>query len=165
MRQSRLFCADYQTLNRIVRRGDFFLQALWSPASLISGWPKKDVTEKPQQTFWRTQYCVCICAKLLQLCLALCNPTSRLCCPWGFSRQEYWSGLLCPHPDDLPNLGIEPTSYFSYIGRRVPYHKCHLGSPSYCIFSNEESQSFQRQFGGIKFVFFFLQLKNEDKTC
>ena len=25
-----------------------------------------------------------------------------------FSRQEYWSGLLCPPPGDLPNPGIEP---------------------------------------------------------
>ena len=25
----------------------------------------------------------------------------------GFSRQEYWSGFLCPPPEDLPNLGIE----------------------------------------------------------
>ena len=28
----------------------------------------------------------------------------------GFSRQEYWSGLSCPPPGDLPNLGIKPTS-------------------------------------------------------
>ena len=28
----------------------------------------------------------------------------------GFSRQEYWSGLPCPSPGDLPNPGIEPTS-------------------------------------------------------
>jgi len=28
----------------------------------------------------------------------------------GFSRQEYWSGLSCPPPGDLPNPGIEPTS-------------------------------------------------------
>ena len=28
----------------------------------------------------------------------------------GFSRQEYWSGLPCPPPGDLPNLGIEPRS-------------------------------------------------------
>ena len=28
----------------------------------------------------------------------------------GFSRQEYWSGLLCPPPGDLPNPGIEPES-------------------------------------------------------
>ena len=37
------------------------------------------------------------------------QPT-RLLCPWGFSRQEYWSGLPCPPPGDLPNPGIEPRS-------------------------------------------------------
>ena len=26
----------------------------------------------------------------------------------GFSRQESWSGLLCPPPGDPPNLRIEP---------------------------------------------------------
>ena len=41
-------------------------------------------------------------------------------CPWTvacqaplfmeFSRQEYWSGLPCPSPGDLPNPGIEPRS-------------------------------------------------------
>ena len=36
---------------------------------------------------------------------------ARLLCPWGFSRQEYWSGFLChPPPEDLPNPGIEPRS-------------------------------------------------------
>ena len=25
----------------------------------------------------------------------------------GFFRQEYWSGLLCPPPGDLPDPGIE----------------------------------------------------------
>ena len=33
---------------------------------------------------------------------------ARLLCPWGFSRQEYWSGLPCLPPGDLPNPGIEP---------------------------------------------------------
>ena len=28
----------------------------------------------------------------------------------GFFRQEYWSGLLCPLPGDLPNPGIKPSS-------------------------------------------------------
>ena len=28
----------------------------------------------------------------------------------GFSRQEYWNGLLCPPPGDLPNSGIKPAS-------------------------------------------------------
>ena len=35
--------------------------------------------------------------------------------PWTiqslkFSRPEYWSGLPCPSPEDLPNPGIEPRS-------------------------------------------------------
>ena len=32
---------------------------------------------------------------------------ARFLCPWGFSRQEYWSGLPCPPLGDLPNPGIE----------------------------------------------------------
>ena len=28
----------------------------------------------------------------------------------GFSMQEYWSGLLCPPPGDLPDSEIEPAS-------------------------------------------------------
>ena len=35
---------------------------------------------------------------------------ARLLCPWGFSRQEYWSGLPCPPPGDLSKPGIEPRS-------------------------------------------------------
>ena len=35
---------------------------------------------------------------------------ARLLCPWGFSRQEFWNGLLFPPPGDLPNPGIEPRS-------------------------------------------------------
>ena len=31
----------------------------------------------------------------------------------GFSRQEYWSGLPCPPPGDLPDPGIEPASLTS----------------------------------------------------
>ena len=50
-----------------------------------------------------------------QLCPTLCDPMDcslpcRLFCPWGFSRQEHWSGLPCPPPGDLPNPGIKPRS-------------------------------------------------------
>ena len=31
----------------------------------------------------------------------------------GFSRQEYWSGLPCPPPGELPDPGIEPTTLTS----------------------------------------------------
>ena len=38
---------------------------------------------------------------------------TRLLCPWGFSRQEHWSGLPCPPPGDLPYPGIKPPSLTS----------------------------------------------------
>ena len=63
------------------------------------------------------------------LLLNLCVHTQSLCLvqffetPWtvahqaplsmGFSRQEYWSGLPCPPPGDLPDPGIEPSSLIS----------------------------------------------------
>ena len=35
--------------------------------------------------------------------------------PWsmGFSKKEYWSGLPCPPPGDLPYPGIEPAFLMS----------------------------------------------------
>ena len=35
----------------------------------------------------------------------------------GFSRKEYWSGLLCPPPGNLPDPGIKP-SYLSCLADR-----------------------------------------------
>ena len=37
-----------------------------------------------------------------------CSPQAPL--SMGFSRQEYWSGLPFPSPEDLPDPGIEPRS-------------------------------------------------------
>ena len=38
----------------------------------------------------------------------------------GLSRQEYWSGLQCPPPGDLPNSGMDQTciSYISCVADR-----------------------------------------------
>ena len=49
--------------------------------------------------------------EVLQSCLTLCDSMAPLSV--GFSRQEYWSGLTCPPPADLPNSGIERTSLTS----------------------------------------------------
>ena len=38
---------------------------------------------------------------------------ARLLCPWGFSRQEYWSGLPFPSSGDFPDPGINPMSLAS----------------------------------------------------
>ena len=57
------------------------------------------------------------CSSMLCLVSQLC-PTLKT--PWtvvlqaplslGILRQEYWSGLSCSSPGDLPNPGIEPRS-------------------------------------------------------
>ena len=50
---------------------------------------------------------------VIQSCLTLCDPMD---CNLpgssvqGFSRQGYWSGLLCPPPGDFPDPGIGPAS-------------------------------------------------------
>ena len=48
-----------------------------------------------------------------QSCLTPCDPMDYSppgLCPWGFPRQEYWSGLPCSPPGYLPSPGIKPTS-------------------------------------------------------
>ena len=48
----------------------------------------------------------------------------------GFSQQEYWSGLLVPPPEGLPNPGIKPTSScISRIGRWILYHSATWETP------------------------------------
>ena len=40
--------------------------------------------------------------KVAESCPTLCDPMSM-----GFSKQEYWSGLPFPSPEDRPDPGIE----------------------------------------------------------
>ena len=54
--------------------------------------------------------CVCMRAKLPQSCLTLWTVARQAPLSMGFPRQEYWSGLSFPSPEDLPHPGIEPTS-------------------------------------------------------
>ena len=49
----------------------------------------------------------------------------------GFSRQEHWCGLAFPPPEDLPTLGIEPTSSVNIPHFRWVLGKSHLGSPDF----------------------------------
>ena len=46
------------------------------------------------------------------------QPTTLLC-PWGISSQEYWSGLSCPPPGNLPNPGMEPMSPTVHVNSSV----------------------------------------------
>ena len=60
----------------------------------------------------------CVPAKLLshvRLCETLWTLAHQAPVSQGFSRQEYWSGLPCFPPGDLPNPGIEPMSLMSPV--------------------------------------------------
>ena len=46
----------------------------------------------------------------------------------GFSRQEYWSGLPFPSPEELPNPGIRPWSPASQADS-LPFESYREGVP------------------------------------
>ena len=75
--------------------------------------PLEKTLDLPTPQIFHSYACVLCLAS--QSCPTLCDPMD--CSPpgssvhgWRFSRQEYWSGLPCPPPGDLPNPGIEPRS-------------------------------------------------------
>ena len=52
--------------------------------------------------------CVLSCFSCVPLCITLWIAALQAPLSMG---QEYWSGLPCPPPGDLPNPGIKPVSH------------------------------------------------------
>ena len=75
-----------------------------------------ELEEREREEFCRLKK-MHIHGKLLPSCPTLFNPMDYSLpgspVHESFSRQEYWSGLPCPPPGDLPNPGIEPVSLTS----------------------------------------------------
>ena len=63
----------------------------------------------------RCSICVCVLSRFscVWLFATLWTVAHQVPLPMGFSRQEYWSGLPCPPPGDLPGPGIKLTSLMS----------------------------------------------------
>ena len=57
-----------------------------------------------------TRACVLSCFSPVPLFATPWTVTHHAPLPMEFSRQEYWSGLPCPYPGNLPDLGIEAVS-------------------------------------------------------
>ena len=74
-----------------------------------------------QKSFQYYYYCVLSCSIMPNFLKPHGLEPTRLLCPWGFSRQEYWSGLPCPPPGDLSKPEMEP--------RWILYCLNHQGSP------------------------------------
>ena len=54
--------------------------------------------------------CILSCFSCVWLFATLWTVACQVPLSMGFSGQEYWSGLPCPSPGDLPDPGMEPTS-------------------------------------------------------
>ena len=57
--------------------------------------------------------CMLSCFSCVRLFGSLWTVACQAPLSMGFSRQEYWSGLPCPPPGDLPHPGVEPMSSMS----------------------------------------------------
>ena len=57
-------------------------------------------------------HCVCVLTRFshVRLCETPWTVVGQAPLSMGFFRQEYWSGLSCPPPEDLPVPGIKPES-------------------------------------------------------
>ena len=87
---------------------------------MLQGKKKKKKKEKSSKSthgklyvleIYNTIVCVYVlcCFSRLRLFATLWIIAHQAPLSMWFSRQEYWSGLPCPPPGDLPNPGIEPT--------------------------------------------------------
>ena len=72
--------------------------------------------------------CVLNCFSCVRIFATLWTVAHQAPLSMGFSRQEYWRGLPCPPPGDLPNPGIEPKSpalaggFFTTEPPEKPFH-------------------------------------------
>jgi len=103
----------------------------WEDPGMSSGKPLPRRSRRGHLNTIFTLFLALVCA-VLSCSVRLCEPT-RLFCPCGFSRLEYWSGLPCPPPGDLPNQGSNPVSHiadgFFTIWTTREARECWYGRP------------------------------------
>ena len=87
--------------------------------SYQGGCPKGLESLRPDHSLCKVLAFLKVKVFVTQSCLTLCTVACQALLSVEFSRQECWSGLPLPSPEDLSNPGIEPGSL------------SHQGSPSY----------------------------------
>ena len=58
---------------------------------------------------WAQRLCVCFLSRV-QLCVTPWTAARQAPLSLEFSRQEHWSGLPFPSPENLPDTGVKPPS-------------------------------------------------------
>ena len=66
-----------------------------------------------EKQFIKSAACVLNQFSCVRLFVTLWTVAHQAPLSMGFSRQEYWSGLPCPPPGNLPRPGIKLTSFTS----------------------------------------------------
>ena len=112
-----LFCEGkaYHYESGLVPEGLHIEAATRAAAFIVSTWPEK------KRLLWNCWLlvikweCVCLLSQFSHVWVFMTLWTIALQAPlsMGFSRWEYWNGLWCPPPGDLPHPGIEPVSLMS----------------------------------------------------
>ena len=84
-------------------------------ATILSRSNWRRITSQAHSLTWQLGGCMCIlgCFRHVRVSVTLSTVTRQAPLSVGFSRQEYWSGLPCPPPGNLPNPGIELASRIS----------------------------------------------------
>ena len=105
-------------INPVIRIHQVHIEALSLVQKLLLDNASFQTTEnricKSTKEWFSTSQVLCLHAKSHQSCPTLCNPMAcQSLLSMGLSRQEYWSGWPCPPLGDLPDPGIEPTSFMS----------------------------------------------------
>ena len=71
------------------------------------------ITAVKSELFLENMVRVFVCDHLLSCVHLFVTPWTVACqapLSMGFTRQDYWSGLPCPPPEDHPDPGIKPVS-------------------------------------------------------
>ena len=68
---------------------------------------KHSLEDLPNSGPWSRPGCMPSRFSHVRLCATLWPVAHQAPLSMGFSRQEYWSGLSCPPPGDLPDAGTE----------------------------------------------------------
>ena len=72
--------------------------------------------------------CMLSCFSSVRLFVPLWTVAHQAPLSMGFPRQEYWSGLPCPPPGDLPDPGIEPAFPMTFVLQADSLPLSHWGS-------------------------------------
>ena len=89
---------------------------------LIPGWEVPRVASEGGGPLWRTYglgACMLSCFSPVQLFATLWTVAHHTPLSMEFSRQEYWSGLPCSPPGDLPNPEVEGVPLFCLLHWQV----------------------------------------------